>query len=529
MNFRNIIPFRSKTVNSSGVPWVSDDCTYQGGRFSIDVPNLAFLQRIQAWLEYVGIRQAMVDAKMGFEDLDLIQRSVVETPEVLRNFTTTAGNGVYVYGEAYGKDGKAVVQPANAAVLLHERFHLAEGTPKPIEEAVAVALGIVACGCEKDIMNVIFGNREAYERSFEGVALLNQAAFSTGSKMFNLIKTLSQIHRGDPDALTYPKMLEEVDKFVVRQEQVFNKSSLGATDYLTRYHRLTEPVANIATEEFELDRETVFRNNCTMLREYISAFKALTAFYHINLQMPLPEAFKKTEEHFKRGEALGISSTLFKGAQKAFSLLKEANVPDKIAIEIVEMMTTGGPEYAEVAGKQIPALIRIASAYGEVGKKIMQIFFNTPNLLMKVVWGKMCTAIEEMTNSVHRDLVLPFIKQLGQYEWDDVRLDQVNDICNVDSITASPCFALKKNFLVGLERNDKVKMLGLATHLTLNDLSNLGSLYDWKKWGRVEVYISGTLRELVWCDAPGRSHGNILRIAREYQGRIKKPGDEQKG
>jgi hypothetical protein len=273
-----------------------------------------------------------------------------------------------------------VVQPEYAGIAVHEGDHM-KGRNHAVDEAAAVALGIFAAGGEKDILNIVYGNSD-YNDVAANIALMNEAVHSDGRAIFGLLTQLERVPN-----LNFPTLLRITEMYLAQRERQFLASGISAHDYLVGSHRVSGPVADIAIEEAGMTREEVYRNNCDMLKLHIGAFKALVVFYHINVQIPLPEAIRRVEEMFSRGEALDIAMTLHDGGQEVATLLREANVDAVTRARLLRIMIENGPCWSTAAKREVPALIRWTGKYGPRGAQILKEILADVNFFTKMALG----------------------------------------------------------------------------------------------------------------------------------------------
>lgn len=390
--------------------------TLDPGRIEIRPPTPEFALRLYGWLDHLGLAGAA-----GFDDKGHHSATILELPASLREYVTSQGDGSVVYGTAYGEEGVVVVRPEDGPVLAHELMHLT-GKPFIADEAAAVAFGIHAFGSRRRMLDIIYGNKHAYRDVAPAIALVEEATASDGGYIFGFLRELAARR----DKIGYPTLLQLTEAYLRRREAQVAKSGQTSLDHLTDAHGVSRDVAGIALESAGLERVAaaeVYRNNCEILKEQLGAFKALTAFYHVNLGLPLPEAIRRTEEHFRKGEAVQIASTLFDGTQEVVSMLREFNADPRFTRMVLFMMLENGPAWSGLVAKELPALLRVLKIYGRRGTALLQGFVENRAAFFKLVVGHAFSNILEHANNsriksiVHPEVWISLLQRLMTFEW----------------------------------------------------------------------------------------------------------------
>ncbi len=326
------------------------------------------------------------------------------------------------YGQAFIPDQKMITRNSDFYTLAHEAIHLNGKNPNStVEEAIAVILGIFGFGAEKDILRIIYGNRAQYGEVAQNIAILNEGTFALGRDIFELIPIL----RGASVNWTLPKIIEELNIFMTRYEKEFLDSNGTAKEYLVNKHGVTEPIAKKILEQTGVTRENIFRNTCGLLKDHISAFKSLVSFYHINLKIDLNEAIFAVEKLFEKDEAIDIASTIYHGAQEAFSMLTEAKCDDEMKRRIVFNMVNNGAEFAIMAAKEVPKILEFIAYFGPKGGEILKLLLSRDFVFKKLIMGGAFSIIfnfiqkNSSGENSGKSIALEAIGMLPFYIWTD--------------------------------------------------------------------------------------------------------------
>ena len=402
------------------------EMVYRPDRFGVRAPSLPYLNRVRSWLEHLGIA-------------DCVGLSTVPTPEtraalwelpprLLSQYGQTGGTRVY--GQAFPEEGILVTQSGYAHVLVHELAHI-QARPEPIDEATAVATGIFALGSERAILQMIYGNNEVYGRHAQQVAAVHEAVSAGGSDMIHWLQTMEP-----EECSTFPGLLQALTNRVKEGERRFLDSDMTSQDYLTRLHGLSPHVAGQLLEVTSATRDEIYRDNCGAFRDYTAAFKALASFYHINLGMSLEDAIRATNVHFEKDEAVDLALTLHDGAQEVFSLLKSAKCPADLRWAIVYLTIANGPEFANQAAKEVPAMLDILNYYGRRGGQLLEDLTQNEALLKAFIQSGLFSGLVDLRNpnrsgrGANTRLILPILQALAEFRM-DLRIPEITR--NVES------------------------------------------------------------------------------------------------
>lgn len=424
-------------------------------------PDLEYLVRLQGWLRHLGVSRPM-----GFEEEQIKQMrgDIFELPTALLQLVTRHGIGQRIYGQSHG-DGTVVVQPGYAAVLAHEIVHR-RGKVPVIDEAMAVAAGVFAFGSEREILDIIYGNRRVYGEQAQNVALVNEAMHMDGRYLFVLLEQL----KGKKD-LTYPQLLKGLDQYLRSREQAFQTSNQEPRNYLVDSHRVSPKVAGAIIDTTGLSKGDIYRNNCEAFKDMVGAFKALVSFYHIQLKFSLKEAIEKVEKLFDNGTAVAMARTLHSGAQEAFSLLGEYQADPTVHMGLAQAMIENGPEWAVKAKEEIPKMIKVLGYFGPKGDQMIRRILKDPILLSKMIFGEVFWGLLGLRE--HRpDLVMPIVEGLCTMHWSDGIPNRARDVVS-DTYNF---FTLYGHLVPGLSGEHLSKLLVIRMYNKIENVSadNIG-------------------------------------------------------
>ncbi len=336
----------------------------RGSSFYVKRSPDEFVERVKEWLEFLKADDLIPDPA---------SITTLEVGNILQKM-----GGSRLYGEASERVNTILFRPGDYSTFIHEVKHLDEEDNALSGEAGSFAVQVFTTG-EYDFANRALGSYESDDQKL--IRLLTEAVFVGGSEAFEWLKEYDKTYLNFRHEKTFDHvdltahLSRRIDEF----KQRVVASGITPEQYLIGFHKLPKEVADSILEVTGDDLESVVLGTNGTKKKMISSFRALTSFYFINLGYPLPEAIDKTLTHFKKGEALTLSETLWDGAKEIYARFTEYNVPFDLQRRFVENMLSHGTETAKKDAEELPRLFDFTANFGKNGWVLIDTMLSQPS------------------------------------------------------------------------------------------------------------------------------------------------------
>jgi len=324
-----------------------------------------FVERVKEWLEFLKAD-------------DLIPDPASVTTLEVGNILQQIGDS-RLYGEASSSVNTILFRPGDYSTFIHELKHLGEQDNALCGEAGSFAVQVFTTG-EYDVAESALGSYYN-EQDKKLIRLLTEAVFVGGSEAFEWLKEYDKTYLNG----RHEKTVDHVDLTAHLQRRIDEfknrvvASGITPEQYLIGFHKLPKEVADEILKVTGDDLESVVLGTNGTKKKMISSFRALTSFYFINLGYPLPEAIDKTLTHFKKGEAMTLSETVWDGAKEIYARFTEYNVPFDLQRRFVEGMLSHGTETAKKDAEELPLLFDFTTNFGKNGWVLIDTMLSDPS------------------------------------------------------------------------------------------------------------------------------------------------------
>ncbi len=337
----------------------------RGSSFYVKRSPDEFVERVKEWLEFLKADDLIPDPA---------SITALEVGNILQQIGDTR-----LYGEASESVNTILFRPGDYSTFIHEVKHLGEEDNALSGEAGSFAVQVFTTG-EYDIAERALSS-SYNENDKKLIRLLTEAVFVGGSEAFEWLKEYDKTYLN----FNHEKTVDHVDLTAHLQRRIdeFKQrvvaSGITPEQYLIGFHKLPKEVADSILEVTGDDLESVILGTNGTKKKMISSFRALTSFYFINLGYPLPEAIDKTLTHFKKGEAMTLSETLWDGAKEIYARFTEYNVPFALQRRFVENMLSHGTETAKKDAEELPKLFDFTANFGKNGWVLIDTMLSEPS------------------------------------------------------------------------------------------------------------------------------------------------------
>ncbi len=336
----------------------------RGSSFYVKRSPDEFVERVKEWLEFLKADDLIPDPA---------SITALEVGNILQQIGDTR-----LYGEASERVNTILFRPGDYSTFIHEVKHLGEEDNALCGEAGSFAVQVFTTG-EYDLAQRALRSYDEDDRKL--IRLLTEAVFVGGSEAFEWLKEYDKTYLN----FRHEKTVDHVDLTAHLQRRIdeFKQrvvaSGITPEQYLIGFHKLPKEVADSILEVTGDDLESVVLGTNGTKKKMISSFRALTSFYFINLGYPLPEAIDKTLTHFKKGEAMTLSETLWDGAKEIYARFTEYNVPFNLQRRFVENMLSHGTETAKKDAEELPKLFDFTANFGKNGWVLIDTMLSQPS------------------------------------------------------------------------------------------------------------------------------------------------------
>ncbi|MDD4353869.1 MAG: hypothetical protein PHN56_05425 [Candidatus Nanoarchaeia archaeon] len=414
-----------------------------GNNFYIQAPENQFIEKVDSWLSFLKIRDL-------FPNLSLLKDKIFELGENLRK----AGDSSYL-GITDGIN-YSFIRPGDYSTLLHELTHNNNNLKS---EACARAIEIYTAGDFDGVLSGLHSNRYSSDEKRKGT-LISEASLVVGKKIFNFLEKEGN--------LNYTNLAIKIKEFINKCNQEYINSNMDETDYLIKYHSLTEKIAYDLLITTEDNRESIFNSTSNIKKQVIGAFKSLTSFYHINLNYTLEDAIKKTEYHFENDEALTLHKTLNNGAKNVFAKMKEYNYPLELCRKISEEVLNHGASKSIDYSRGLPYFLEILGGYGPKGVKILRDYLEKESLFNLMTLTDISESLVYL-NTVEPEQVGFLLNEFNNFNWN---LNWDKDIEKSNILNLKIPGSYNNKIMHGLSQIEKAKFIALYVYTTI--IPNIG-------------------------------------------------------
>ncbi len=358
----------------------------RGSTFYVEKPSSGFTERVSNWLDYLGIASLLPDPE---------EVSATQISNTLQKIGNTR-----LYGLASNESNALLFRPGDYSTFIHEMKHLAREDDFNAlgGEAGSYAIAAFAGGDYElavDALNGLY-----LDNKTEGILTrwLTEAIFVGGDETFAWLKEYdhAKVKYGDK-VVDLVGLVEHLQKRTQQFEEEVLHSGITPEQYLVEFHKVSFLVARKIMEATgETSLESVLRGTNETKKKMISAFKALTSFYYVNLGYILSEAASRADQHFEKDEALTIASTLFYGAKEVYARFEEYNVPPEMQKQVVEMLISNGSDFARLYADAFPRLLDFTSNNGKRGWMMMDRFFSDEDFRQFLLKAEGLKALERL-------------------------------------------------------------------------------------------------------------------------------------
>ncbi len=324
-----------------------------------------FVERVKEWLTFLKADDLIPDP------------SSVTTLEVGTILQQIGDHRLY--GEASSSVNTILFRPGDYSTFIHELKHLGEQDNALAGEAGSFAVQVFTTG-EYDIAESAL-NAHYNENDKKLIRLLTEAVFVGGSETFEWLKEYDKTYLN----FNHEKTIDHVDLTAHLQHRIDEfkdrvvASGITPEQYLIGFHKIPKEVADQILKVTGDDLESVVLGTNGTKKKMISAFRALTSFYFINLGYPLDQSIDKTLEHFRKDEAMTIAEALWGGAKEIYARFTEYNVPFDLQRRFVENMLSHGTKTAKEDAETLPRVFDFTANFGKNGWALIDIMIRDNN------------------------------------------------------------------------------------------------------------------------------------------------------
>lgn len=344
----------------------------RGASFYVKRSPDEFVERVKEWLTFLKADDLIPDPSSA---------TTLEVGTILQQIGDHR-----LYGEASSSVNTILFRPGDYSTFIHELKHLGEQDNALGGEAGSFAVQVFTTG-EYDIAESAL-NSHYNEQDKKLIRLLTEAVFVGGSETFEWLKEYDKTYL----QFNHERTVDHVDLTAHLQRRIDEfkdrvvASGITPEQYLIGFHKIPKEVADQILKVTGDDLESVVLGTNGTKKKMISAFRALTSFYFINLGYPLDQSIDKTLDLFRNDEAMTLAETLWGGAKEIYARFTEYNVPFDLQRRFVENMLSHGTETAKEDAETLPKVFDFTANFGKNGWALIDIMISHPTFRNTLIY-----------------------------------------------------------------------------------------------------------------------------------------------